>query len=98
MELPEKKEKRIDSLIKSSQSILVVAVILLFLAPLGFALMVVCFLYHFESKYLLKKYGKELARPKQKKLKAASGRYLFVGVFMLLIYAGVILAVVFAKP
>jgi uncharacterized membrane protein (DUF485 family) len=98
MQLPEKKEKRIDSLIKSSQSIMVVAVILLFLAPLGLLLMVACFMYYVESKLLLKTYGEELNRPKKKQLKAACRRYLFVGIFMLVVYCGVILAIVFAKP
>ena len=43
MELPAKTDKRVDSLIKSSESILVVAMVLLVLAPLGLVMMVVCF-------------------------------------------------------
>lgn len=98
MELPEKKAKRIDDLIKSSGSILVVAIVLLCLAPLGMVLMVICFLYHFESKYLLNKYGKELDRSKKKKLKAAAGRYLFIGLFMLLIYTVAVIVFLFSNP
>ena len=98
MELPEKKEKRIDSLIKSSSSILVVAVVLLCLAPLGLVLMIVCFLYHFETRLLLSRYGEALPRAKRKKLKSASTRYLVTGGFMLLIYIAAIVGFLLSKP
>lgn len=71
---------------------------LLCLAPLGMVLMIVCFLYHIETRFLLKKYGKVLDRGRKKKLKAASGRYLFIGLFMLLMYGGAIIVFLFSKP
>ncbi len=85
MELPAKKEKRINDLIKSGKSAIVLVILCFVLGPVGPLLMAVGFLYYFESGSLLKRFP-EMPEQLAADLAVARKRFLLLGAIPLGMY------------